>query len=104
MEVITWKYLMKIKDAVFNPKKSAVIPPITPPKIVPFDVVILNERVRVGDIGRVVSKMEVGDTTIVPSIQMRNSLHGYMNASYGKGSLKTRIVKGTETYRCERIK
>ena len=22
MEVITWKYLMKIKDAVFNPKKS----------------------------------------------------------------------------------
>ncbi len=104
MEVITWKYLMKIKDAVFNPKKSGRIPPITPPKIVPFDVVMLNDRVRVGDIGRVVSKMEVGDTTIVPNVQMRNSLHGYMNQNYGRGSLKTRIVKGTETYRCERIK
>ena len=104
MEVITWKYLMKIKDAVFNAKKSGAIPPIKPPKIVPFDVTVSNGRIRTGDLHNLLSKIEVGDVTIVPNAQMRNRLHSFMNVYYGKKSLKTRIVKGTETYRCERIK
>ena len=104
MEFITWKYLMKIKDAVFNPKKSGAILPITPPKIVPFDVVILNDRIRKGSMANLVSKMEVDDITVAPSDKMRKALLAYTNKYYGKGCFKTRIVKGTETYRCERIK
>lgn len=33
MEFITWKYLMKIKDAVFNPKKVAQYPMLSPLKL-----------------------------------------------------------------------
>jgi len=98
MKVITWKYLMNIKDAVFNPKKSGAI------KIVPFDVVILNDRIRKGSMAKLVSKMEVDDITVAPSDKMRKALLAYTNKYYGKGCFKTRIVKGTETYRCERIK
>ena len=104
MEVITWKYLMKIKDAVFNPKKSGAIPYVKPPKIVPFDVVILNDRIRKGSMEKLVSNMEVHDITVAPSDKMRKALLAYTNKYYGKGCFKTRIVKGTETYRCERIK
>jgi ribosomal protein L34 len=97
MQIISWDVCKQVKELVFG--SNVIASDDTKILKWPDKRVISNKR-----LNNLAREMRVGDKVVVPNFNAKYSFYIRMRKAHGDKCFKSRRIKGSKKFLCERIK